>query len=116
MHPWSNAETSHNRYISTGPTPDGTIDDLIISIGYPTTDSQALYKAINIDNHIVPLIQRLPEMRHLLRVAAGHLLGARILAEAKGEEHYAATLERLIENIEHVIRPTDEELEHGTPG
>ncbi len=116
MHPWTNESTQHSRSISTGPTPDGTIDDLVITIGYLEQDGMHLHKGINVDHHIVPLILRLPEMRAALEACLGHVKNAYDAAADDGYlENYAIELKALIAHIEGLIAPTEEEAEHARP-
>lgn len=67
MTTWDNTTTGHNRTISTGPTPDGTVRDLKITVGYVADSQGVTDKAVALDNHIIPLIMRVPEMREALR-------------------------------------------------
>ena len=109
MNKWTNETTEHNRTISTGPTPDGKIPDLLITVDYAEESAGGrLYRAIALDGHIIPLILRVPEMRDLLT-------DLELWIEANYEEFpahvQAGELRQLIDRIRPLVQPTREELD-----
>jgi hypothetical protein len=69
MHKWTNDGNT----ISTGPTPQGELSDLQITIAFVKYNYEQHPKVWNgirhkvLNNHIIPLIVRVPEMRDTLR-------------------------------------------------
>ena len=115
MNAWTNDNTGHNRTIDTGPTLDGKIDNLLITVGYANySRSEAgndLWRAIALDGHIIPLILRVPEMRDTLRECAD---AVRELIELREFDGYSSGEWReLLERIEALTAPTREEAEQG---
>ena len=112
MHPWTNDNTGHNRYIDTGPAPSGKPEQLVIEVSYVDLNSTGnLYKAIALDGHIIPLILRVPEMRDTLRECAD---AVRELIELREFDGYSSGEWReLLERIEALTAPTREEAEQG---
>lgn len=112
MHAWTNENTGHNRIISTGPTPDGKVPDLVFTVVYETrNDGATIDKAINLDNHVIPLILRVPEMRECLLECEEWLEELETRYESRS--HPAKIkLQELIRRIEALTALTSEESEH----
>lgn len=108
MHKWTNKNTAGVCAISTGPTPDESVKDLVIEILY---DEEALYpndnKAKALDGHIIPLLLRVPEMRDTLRELGRWL-------QTNGEympESIFDDVQLFVWKINQLIAPTREELD-----
>jgi hypothetical protein len=108
MNAWTNSNTGHNRYISTGPTPDGKVKDLVIAVGYlGFTDGATIDKAVNLDGHIIPLILRVPDMLDALLRCKPWLEGYQYTLNGSDN----GELEALIQFVEQLTSPTREELD-----
>lgn len=108
MNTWDNRSTDHNRTISTGPTPDGTVRDLKITVAYVADGAGVTDKAIATDNHIIPLILRAPEMREVLRECVCHLNHLASFRDIEGWSN--DSVNNLLATIRDLTRPTPQEL------
>lgn len=108
MNKWTNENA--DRKISTGPTPDGGIGDLVITVGYDAQGQnlpRTAHHGIVLDHHIIPLILRVPEMRETLHDLRNFLVWwqEHLPTEAQSEAN------SLIERADKLTTLTREELD-----